>query len=55
MIGTRSLAGQVTVSFFEVDANWALVKCLSGAVGAATLVIVVMPCWSKSASSAPVP
>ena len=55
MIGTESLAGQVTVCWSRSMRNCCLVKCPAGAVGAATLVIAVTPRWARSAGNAPVP
>jgi hypothetical protein len=45
----------VTVPAARSIRKRSLGKCPAGAVGAATLVIAVMPRWARSASSAPVP
>jgi hypothetical protein len=47
-----SLAGQVTVPACGSMRNRSLGSAPAGAVGAATLVIAVTPCWARSASSA---
>jgi hypothetical protein len=55
MIGTASLAGQVTVPWSRLMRNCCLVNCPAGAVGSATLIMAVMPSLSSSASNAPMP